>query len=121
MDSVKDLLETTLKEVDRLLTAKTVVGEPIKVGNDTIVPLMSMGFGFGAGGGKGTDKSANSGEGGGSGAGAGIRPVAVIVIGPDGQVRVQPLKGGLGDALGKIATSIGDAINKGKGEAATSA
>lgn len=112
MESVERLLKTSLDEVDKLLSSKAVVGDPIKIGDDTIIPLLSFGFGFGAGGGKGNDTSKGNGEGGGSGAGAGIKPVALIISDGKGHTRVEPITGAMGDAIGKIASSIGTVINK---------
>ena len=69
MEYVENLLKTTLGEIERLLTTKTVVGEPIEVEGNTIIPLISIGFGFGAGGGTGKEakKVETEGYGGGSG------------------------------------------------------
>jgi uncharacterized spore protein YtfJ len=110
MENVEKLLKTSLDEVDRLLSSKTVVGEPIKIGEDTVVPLLSLGFGFGAGGGKGTDKTKGSGEGGGSGAGAGIKPVALIISDGKGNTRVEPITGPVGGVVNKLASSVVDVI-----------
>jgi uncharacterized spore protein YtfJ len=49
MEQPDNLLKTALDEIERLLTTKTVVGDPIKIGDNTIVPLMAVGFGFGGG------------------------------------------------------------------------
>jgi len=104
MESVENLLKLSLDEIDKLLSAKAVVGEPIKVGDVTIIPLLSFGFGFGAGG---TEASK-----GGSGAGAGVKPVAVIIIDGEGNTRVEPIAGAMGDAVGKIANTLGNVVNK---------
>ena len=111
MEHVENLLKTTLGEIERLLTTKTVVGDPITVEGNTVIPLISIGFGFGAGGGSGKEEKTVSGEaaGGGSGGGGGIKPVAIIVANQDG-VRVETVKKGtatvvekVGEALGKMA------------------
>jgi uncharacterized spore protein YtfJ len=111
MEHVENLLKTTLGEIERLLSTRTVVGDPITVEGNTIIPLISIGFGFGAGGGSGKEQKTISGEafGGGSGGGGGIKPVAIIVINKDG-VRVEPTRRGaasvvekIGEAMGKIA------------------
>ncbi len=112
MDNVEKLLKTSLDEVDKLLSSKTVVGEAIKIGDDTVVPLLSVGFGFGAGGGKGTDKNKGAGEGGGSGAGAGMKAVALIISDGKGHTRVESISSGFGDAVGKLATTVADTYQK---------
>lgn len=54
MEDVVRLVKGTVEELDRLLNAKTVLGDPIEKGNATIIPIVSYGFGFGAGGGANT-------------------------------------------------------------------
>ena len=53
MEEVEKLFKNSTEEMEKLLTAKSVVGEPMVVDGYTIVPLLSLGFGFGfdAGGG----------------------------------------------------------------------
>ena len=86
MDHVDNLLKTTLAEIERLLSTRTVVGEPITVEGQTIIPLVAVGFGFGAGGGSGKDQKTSNveGLGAGSGAGGGVKPVAVVIVNKDG-------------------------------------
>ena len=62
MEEVERLLKNSVEEMEKLLSAKTVVGEPLTVDGNTIVPLLSIGFGFGAGSGSGKGKT--DGEGG---------------------------------------------------------
>lgn len=109
MEHVENLLKTTLGEIERMLTTKTVVGDPITVEGYTVIPLISIGFGFGAGGGAGKDPKAAAAEGtgGGSGGGGGIKPVAVIVVGKDG-VRVEPVRKGAAN----VAESFGDIVGR---------
>ena len=57
MEDVEKLLKTAMGEIERMLNTKTVVGEPITIEGNTLIPLVSVGFGFGAGGGTGTMKS----------------------------------------------------------------
>ena len=79
MEHVENLLKTTLSEIERILNSRSVVGEPITLEGNTIVPLVAIGFCFGGGGASGKEqKSANmEGYGGGSGGGGGVRPVGV--------------------------------------------
>jgi uncharacterized spore protein YtfJ len=41
MEQLNDVLKTTLGEVERMLSTKTVVGEPFEVRGNTIVPLIA--------------------------------------------------------------------------------
>ena len=106
MKNVENLFNTTITEIERMLNTKTVVGEPITVEGNTMIPLVSVGFGFGAGGGEGTESGKCSGTGGGTGGGGGVKPVAVIIINQDG-VRVEPIKSGASSALEKLAETVG--------------
>ena len=92
MENFENLLKTSLAEIEKVLTTKTVVGEPINIEGTTIIPLISVGFGFGGGGGAGKSKASDEGSGNGLGGGGGAKPVAVIIIGKDGSVRVEPVK-----------------------------
>jgi uncharacterized spore protein YtfJ len=113
MEDVEKLVKTTLGEIEKVLDAKTVVGEPITIEGTTLIPLMSVGFGFAAGGGsgKGETKEATEGGGSGSGGGAGVRPIAIIVIDKDG-VRIEPIKGGMTTAIEKLSETIPDIAAK---------
>lgn len=111
MEDVERLLKGTVEELDRLLNAKNVLGDPIEKGDATVIPIVSYGFGFGAGGGA----SAKTGDGAGTGAGGGIKPLGAIIIDKDG-ARVESVHGPmtlLAEMLGKTA---GKAIEKATGK-----
>jgi uncharacterized spore protein YtfJ len=61
LNCAERLLKNTVEELDRLLSAKNGLVDPIKKDGSTVIPIVSYGFGFGAGGTKG----ARSGSGGG--------------------------------------------------------
>jgi len=107
MEIVENLVKTTLGEIERVLSTRTVVGEPITIEGVTLIPLISVGFGFGAGGGQGKAEAKQKGEGagGGTGGGAWIRPKAVIIIDKEG-VRVEPIMGGMSFAMEKMGEAI---------------
>ena len=105
MKDIDKLFGTAINEIERMLNTKTVVGDPITVGDNTLIPLVNIGFGFGVGGGEGTDPSKGSGIGGGTGGGGGVKPVALIVINKDG-VRLESVKGGTASVIEKIAETV---------------
>ncbi|MBF0546888.1 MAG: sporulation protein [Candidatus Riflebacteria bacterium] len=88
--SIDSLLKTVLNELQVAISSKTVIGEPIKVQNWTVIPVTKVSFGFGAGGGEGKKESV--GFGGGSGGGATIEPTAFIAVGPN-EVKLFSLRG----------------------------
>ena len=108
MKDVEKLFGTAVDEIERMLNTKTVVGDPITIEGNTLIPLVSVGFGFGVGGGEGTEQGKCGGTGGGTGGGGGVKPVAVIVINKDG-VRVEPIKGGTASVMEKVADLVGKA------------
>ncbi|MDD4924390.1 MAG: spore germination protein GerW family protein [Dehalococcoidales bacterium] len=113
MDDLESLVKTTMGEIERLVNTRTLVGDPIVVGDNTLIPLISVGFGFGAGSNSGISTTKQKGEmsGAGSGGGAGIKPVAVIVINKD-EVKVEPVMSGVSGAIEKITEMAPKAIEK---------
>lgn len=124
MDEVEKLLKTSMEEIERVLSTKTVVGDTITVGDTTLIPLVSLGFGFGAGGGSGKGKipsgdAKGEGEGGGTGTGGGggIKPVAMVIIDQNG-VRIETIKSGVSSTVESVARTIATTIqNKKKDKA----
>lgn len=108
MEHVENLLKTTLGEIERVLNTKSVVGEPITVDGNTVIPLVSIGFGFGAGGGSGKDpknpQAEGSGEG--SGGGGGVKPVAVVIVNKEG-VRIETVRG-----TATVIEKLGEAVSR---------
>lgn len=111
MEEVQNLIKTSMGEIKGVLSTERVVGEPLVVGGNTIIPLVSVGFGFGGGGGTGrgsrTEKETGEGTGGGTGGGGGVKPVAVIVVNQEG-VKVEAIKG----AVSSLAESVSELVVK---------
>jgi uncharacterized spore protein YtfJ len=113
VELVENLVKTTLGEIEKVLSTKTVVGEPTVLEGATVIPLITAGFGFGAGGGEGRGEAKQKGEGagGGTGGGAWVKPVAVIVIDSQG-VRIEPIRGGLAAAIDRMAEACPRVMEK---------
>lgn len=102
------LLKKTLEELDKLVSANTIMGEPIEADDKTIIPVAQYGFGFGVGEGK----NEKTGGGAGSGAGGGVKPVALVILhknieGPEG---VQVLSLQKKNEIAEIISTLGEAI-----------
>jgi len=106
MEEIETLFDKAVSEIERMLNTKTVVGEPMTIEGNTLIPLISVGFGFGVGAGKGTDPKKGAGTGGGTGGGGGVKPVALVIINADG-VRLEPIKSGTASVLEKVAETLG--------------
>lgn len=113
MEEIEGLVKASMNEIERLLSSRTVVGEPITIEGNTIIPLISLGFGFGAGSGSGKSEKASKGEGAGSGTGGagGIKPTAIIVINKDG-VKIEPIKGATASVLERVGETVGKVVEK---------
>ena len=105
MDNVEQLLKGTVEELDKLLNAKNVLGDPIERDGSTVIPIVSYGFGFGAGGSTG----GQSGTGGGTGAGGGIKPLGAIIFDENG-ARVEAVKGAVSNLAEVLAETAGRAM-----------
>jgi uncharacterized spore protein YtfJ len=88
---VKENLETLFSSLEKFFRTETVIGEPIEIGETTLIPIITVSFGAGGGGGNGTDEKGNGGTGSGLGVGAKITPDAVLVI-KNGEVSMLPVK-----------------------------
>lgn len=91
--------------MDGLLTTKTVVGEPTKIGDTIILPLVDVNFGVAAGAfaKEGTKNSAAGGLGG------KMSPSAVLVI-QNGTAKMVSVKEG--DAVSKIIDMVPEIVDK---------
>lgn len=92
------------KGMDSFITTKTVVGEPTKIGDVIIVPLVDASFGVGAGAFGGGNK--NNAGGGMTGK---VTPSAVLVI-KDGETRLVNIKNQQG--VTKLLDMAPDMLNK---------
>ena len=110
----QELLHGLLEDIEHLARSETIIGEPIELGELTIVPVISLRVGFGAGGGEGRGgvERQGTGEGvGGLGAG-GIRvePTAFIVKkGDDVQIMAAPAKHG---AMSELFEKMPDMVDR---------
>ena len=122
MEETRNLVKTSMEEIRGMLSAERVVGEPIVVGGNTIIPLVSVGFGFGGGGGTGkggkSEKETGEGKGGGTGGGGGVKPVALITVNEEG-VRVEAIKGtvsSLAESVSELVVKVIEKRTAGEGE-----
>jgi uncharacterized spore protein YtfJ len=89
--NVTENINALFEKLESFIKSKTVIGEPIQVGDATLIPVVNVSFGLGAGGGDGTDSKGDSGTGGGSGIGAKVSPTALVVIKGD-KIDILPIK-----------------------------
>ena len=121
---IEELMVTAMNSIKDMIDVNTIIGEPIRALNNTvIIPISKVGFGFAAGGSEFTDETVNSYNkkekeenikyrlpfGGGSGAGVNISPVAFLIVQNDS---VKLLEAKHTSVLDKIVEYIPDTIDK---------
>ena len=96
--------EAIFKGLNTFLATKTVVGEPITVGDATIIPLVDVSCGMATG-----TFAEDSKERGGGGMSAKISPTAMLII-QNGSTKLVHVKNQ--DAVSKLLDMVPDLINK---------
>lgn len=99
-----ETVESLFKGMDQFVSTKTVVGEALKVGDATILPLVDVTCGMAAG--AFADNSKNNGGGGMS---AKMSPSAILVI-QNGSTRLIHIKNQ--DVASKLIDMVPDVINR---------
>ena len=91
-----------LKAMEQFITTKSVVGEPVRVGDTIILPMADVSFGMGIG-------TFSKGDNGTGGVGGKITPSAVLII-KDGSSKLMSVKDN--DSLSRIIDMVPDIVNK---------
>ena len=99
----KGVVDSLLNGMNSVLGSKTVVGEPTKIGDTIILPLVDVSFGVGAG-----TSTADKRDGGCGGFGAKMSPSAVLVI-KNGSTKLVNIKNQ--DAVTKILDLVPEVMN----------
>ena len=102
--NIRETVSSLFQGLDSLVSAKTVVGDAIKLGDTTIIPLMDVSFGIGAGAFGGERKSNDGG-----GLGGKMTPCALLVI-SNGSTKLVNVKNQ--GSLNKILDMVPDLVNK---------
>lgn len=124
---IEGIMNTTMEKIKQMVDANTVIGDPISVGdNSIIVPISKISYGFASGGSDFPSKKDTSDLfGGGGGAGVTILPVALLTIcnGEAKLLQIEPFNsttdrvvGMVPDIVDKIASMIKKDKNEDKKE-----
>ena len=103
---VGSTIDAMLKGIEAYASAKTVVGDPVTVGDTIILPLVDISIGVGAGAALNGDKSKNKD---GGGLSAKVSPTAALII-HNGTTRLISLKDQT--AVMKAMDMVPDVINR---------
>ena len=118
-NNVVDILKGVVGELREIARSETIIGEPVTVGDRTVIPVVKISVRFGAGGGQGEDEKSRGGFGGGGGGGTKIEPAAFIIIDDKGVSLLPVAKGkweNIIDAIPEIAKKISKLKDKLKRE-----
>ena len=102
--NIENTMKTLFSGMDGFVSSKSVVGDPIKVGDTIIIPLLDVNFGMAAGA-FNKEKGSNAA----GGIGAKLSPSAVLVI-SEGKTRLVNIKNQ--DTVTKILDMIPDIVDK---------
>lgn len=99
-------VESLFQGMNQFVSSKTVVGEPIYLGDTIILPLVDVSFAVGAGAAAGSSRKNNNA---GGGIGGKVNPSAMLVI-SNGTTKLVSVKNS--DSLTKILDMVPDFVNK---------
>lgn len=102
MSENKKATDDLLKAMEKFITTKSVVGEPVVVGETIILPMADVSFGMGIG-------TFSKGDNGTGGVGGKITPSAVLII-KDGSSKLISIKDQ--DGISRIIDMVPDIVNK---------
>ena len=97
-------METIFKGMEEFISTKTVVGQPVTVGDTVILPLVDVSFGAAA-----SAKAEPQRHGGGGGLGGKMSPSALLVI-QDGRTRLINIKNT--DTVTKLMDLVPEVMNR---------
>lgn len=89
-NSIKNIMDVTMEKLRAMVNADTIIGDPMVVGDITLIPVSKVSFGVASGGSDFPSKTQSGLFGGGGGAGVTISPVAFIAI-SGGNVKMMPI------------------------------
>ena len=112
---IGDLISATMEKIREMVDVNTIVGQPIRAENVTIIPVSKVSFGFASGGSdfatKNQKPEADNAFGGGSGAGVNISPIAFLVVKED-SVRLLPVAPPAGTAVDRVVELVPELVDR---------
>jgi uncharacterized spore protein YtfJ len=108
-DDLSDLVRQMLDGMHTLSRTDTILGEPIKARNATLIPIHRLRIAFAAGAAKGdANADARRGQSGGRGVAGSVQlePIAVIAVGADKIPRLLAVDGDPESVLGKLVDQL---------------
>lgn len=105
-NKVGAVLDVTVDKMRAMADSSTIIGDPITVGDITMIPVSKVAYGFASGGSDFATKSVNNGLfAGGGGGGMTVTPVAFLVI-REGEVELLNIQSSGEVAMGAAERAI---------------
>lgn len=115
---VGELATTLVTQMKTILQADNVLGQPLDLAGNKVIPIVSIGFGFASGAGRGEVAQEQGGSGAGGGGGGLITPQALLVISQDGEIKVlEAHKGAVSEIVRGLTPVLLEALHLRRGEA----
>ena len=109
--NLPNMLQDTISKIREMMSVNDVVGEPIVVGDVTIVPVSKVSVGFGGGGADNAKAANKDAFGGGMGGGVKVQPICFLVV-KDGNVRMMPVPVPANTTADRILEMVPDTLDK---------
>ena len=112
---INALVDTTMEKIRAMADVNTLIGQPIVVGDVTLIPVSRLTFGFAGGGSDFTTKSQRVEQpnpfGGGTGASAKVDPVAFLIVKGD-SVKLLPVAPPPATTVDRIIDTVPEVVDK---------
>ena len=108
--TLPNMLENTIAKIREMVDVNSVIGEPIVVGDTTIIPVSKVSVGFG-GGGSDFASSNNGAFGGGAGGGVKVHPICFLIV-QNGNVRMMPVPTPANTTADRLVEMVPDTLDK---------
>ncbi len=79
-NNVKNIMDATMENLKGMINADVITGDPVVVGEITLIPVSKVAYGLATGGSDFPTKNQSKVFGGGGGAGVTVTPIAFIAI-----------------------------------------
>ena len=109
--NLPNMLQDTISKIREMMSVNDVVGEPIVVGDVTIVPISKVSVGFGGGGADNAKAANKDAFGGGMGGGVKVQPICFLVV-KDGNVRMMPVPVPANSTADRLLEMVPDTLDK---------
>ena len=112
---IEGVMSTTMQKIKEMVDVNTIIGQPIRAGEITIIPISKLTVGFASGGSDFVSKNqkpeADNSFGGGSGAGMNLSPVAFLIVKGD-TVKLMPVAPPAATTVDRVVEMVPEVVDK---------